>query len=149
MKNLSFFLFVLFFGACNSNVNNHEKTDVPDSRSTASINSRPDFGNVDSIEVYFFVDPAKQKEFTRLFITDKSSITALVENLDNQPVVMKECPHDGKIFFYRNGDVFKTVYISTADTCRYFAYAINATPHYVMIDDSAQMLISKFKSLAR
>jgi hypothetical protein len=148
MKYIFFFLLVIL-AACNNNVSNSNTKVISADSISGAPNNRTGFSGVDSVEVYFFSDPGKQKEFTRLFVTDTPSINVLVENLDKQPASMKECAHDGKIFFYRNGDVFKTVYISTADSCRYFAYAMNANSHYVPISDAAFRLIGKLKSAAR
>ena len=147
MKNLFFFLIVIF-AACNNTVNNSNTQAFSSDSNSVAPNNGIGFSEADSVEVYFFSDPGKQKEFTKVFVTDTSSINVLVDNLDKQAVSMRECPHDGKIFFYRNGDVFKTVYVSTADSCKYFAYAINATPHYVPISDAAFRLIKQLKSAA-
>jgi hypothetical protein len=145
MKNISLIPLLLIVAACNNNADHTKKPAVHADSNSISVNNDTVFANTDSIEVYFYKDPARQKEFTKLFVTDKALISVLVGNLDHQSVEMKECPHDGKMFFYRSGSVFKTVYISTADTCRYLAYTINATPHFVLISDSAYSLIHNFK----
>jgi hypothetical protein len=148
MKNI-FFSFLVLLASCNNNKNNSNANNVLADSNTASKNNQPEFSGVDSIEVYFYADPRNQKEFTRTKITNESLTTVLVANLERQTTAMKECPHNGKIFFFRKGDVFKTVYISTVDTCRYFAYAINATPHFVAMNDSSYRLISTLESQAR
>ena len=148
MKNISLIL-LLIVAACNNTVNNTKKKEVHDDSSSAFVNNSTGFANTDSIEVYFYADPANQKEFTRLFVTDKASISVFAENLDHQPAEINECPHDSKMFLYRNGEVYKTVYISTADTCRYLAYAINANPQFVRINDSLYNLMNKLKTMAQ
>ncbi len=155
MKNLLFLFLILLCFSCGNNSgsgNNSVKSKLPETATDSSkilAGSKFDLENADSIEVYFYKDPTKQNQFTRLFVTDTVSLGVLVENLNNQPDSMKECPHDGKIFFYRGADVFKTIYIATADSCRYFAYAINANKYFVPIDDSAFKLIQKLKAMSR
>lgn len=156
MKNLFFSFLALFVLACNNNVDSAKDQGMntgslksPDNSGAISGSSQSMFGDADSIEVYFYKDPANQKEFTRLFVTDSSKIDVLVQNLGNQDSAMQECPHDGKVFFYRNGDVFKTVYIATADTCSYLAYVINAKPYFIPMNDSTLRLVSMLKAEAR
>lgn len=149
MKNLCLLIFVLSLISCGNNDNNSKTAEIAADSSFVSTGTKLHLQHADSIEIYFFKDPAKQSDFTRLFVTDTSSVNALADNLNRQPALMNECPHDGKIFFYRGGDVFKTVYISTAGKCRYFAYAINANKYFVPINDSTYTLISEFRSMAR
>jgi hypothetical protein len=149
MKNIYLLIFVISLISCGNNSNDNKTAEMSSDSSSVSIDNKLNLPNADSIELYFYKDPAKQNEFTRLFVTDKSSVNTLVENLDRQPGIMNECPHDGKMYFYRGGDVFKTIYVSTADQCKYFAYAINAKKFFVPINDSAYKLIKEFRLLAR
>ncbi len=55
---------------------------------------------------------------------------------DNKTIEKKECPHRIKMYLFKNGDVYKTVYASVEDSCSYLAYAVNSKPFYVALSDS-------------
>jgi hypothetical protein len=148
MKNISFILLITFIAACNNSTESTKDADTQADSTTVSGSSQPEFNATDSIEIYFYKDPANQKEFTRSFVTAPSEIRVLAQNLGSVDTTIKECLHDGKMYFYRNGDVFKTVYVSTTDTCRYFAYAINARPYFSPMSDTAYRLINTLKGRA-
>lgn len=148
MKQLFFILLITFIAACNNNAINPENAGTQADSIIVSGSGQPDFNATDSIEIYFYKDPANQKEFTRSFVADPSEIAVLVQSLGRVDTTIKECPHNGKMFFYSKGDVFKTVYLSTTDTCRYFAYAINARPYFSPMSDTAYRQISTLKGRA-
>lgn len=138
------FLFLLL--SCNDAVQQTNGTVQTDSIATAPV---LDLDGTDSIEVLFYPDPNKQKEYKRLMVADTALINALRTNIVQDTVAHAECPHEVKMYWFRNGDVYKTVYAATADSCRYFAYAVNSRPQYVPMQDSVFALIRSLRPKAR
>ncbi|RPD48202.1 hypothetical protein [Paracnuella aquatica] len=104
---------------------------------------------VDRIELFFYPDPADRKNFQQLDVTDTAIIHALTRNVEQEPITQTECPHDVKMFLVRNGEVFKTVYGATADSCNYLAYAINSKPFYTRLDKDAKTLLDSLREGAK
>jgi hypothetical protein len=142
----AFACIVLF--ACNSQ--EQQQSEMPVTNTT-SANPAPalDLSVTDSIEVLFFPDPKNQKNYTRLVLADTVAIAALRSNIVQDIVSQTECPHDVKLYFFRGGDVYKTVYGATGDSCRYFAYAINSNPYFTQMEERSFALIDSLRKKAR
>jgi hypothetical protein len=134
-----FSVFLVIMAACNSGAKSR-KEQPTDSLAIASP-ELIDLTETDSIELYHYADPANQKAFYRTFIQDTLFIQQIRHYVTNAPVQKSPCANEFKLFFYRNGEVFKTIYAATADTCRYFAYVINGKTIFTDLNDSAMALL--------
>lgn len=128
----------IFLVGCNNNTTKQPKQEPAQQAGQSTL---PDLSETDSIELIYYPNPADQRNYERLVLTD----TALVRNLTGMMMEdtarLSECPHPVKLYLFRKGDVYKTVYANTSDSCRYFAYAIGAKPVYVPMQVPAAMLL--------
>ena len=106
------------------------KTNMANNKSTSL------FVQIDSVEFYYYRHPHNQKEKETFLIKDSIFVKALVSNHQLKAIEKKECPHRIKMYLFKNGDVYKTVYASVEDSCNYLAYALNGKPFYVALSDS-------------
>ncbi|THU41417.1 hypothetical protein FAM09_04725 [Niastella caeni] len=144
MRNAYAVLFsvaLVFIVACNSQVKN-EKEQGADPVAVTSPD-RIDVSKTDSIELLYYPDPANQRVYDRMFIKDSIVIRLISNYILDTPAQKNACANDFKLFLFRNGEVYKTIYAATADSCRYFAYVINGVTHFTNLDDSARVLLKR------
>jgi hypothetical protein len=144
--------YVLFFSttliiatACNSGTGG-EKEKAADSTivTTLAAAGQPDLSKTDSIELLHFPDPGDQKVYNNTMIKDTAFIRHITGYVLDIPAKKNPCANDFKLYLFRNGDVYKTIYAATSDTCRYFAYVINGVTHFTNLNDSAISLLKKY-----
>ena len=144
MQKASILFFSVGFGimsACNSETKSENQ---PSSgAAVAGSADHLDLSKTDSVELYHYSDPADQKAFYRTFIKDSQFIQHIGRYIQYKTVNKAPCANDFKLFFYKNGEVYKTIYAATADTCRYFAYVINGEAFFATLNDSAMVLLQK------
>lgn len=126
--------------ACNYGDSTENKSTDADS-TVAALAVQIDLSNTDSVELLYFTDPANQKIYSRSVLKDTGFIEQISRNIQSLPVQHATCGNDFKLFYYRNGEVYKTVYGATADTCRYFAYIINGQTFFTDMNDSSLALL--------
>ena len=128
-------LFTLF--ACNNNANNTkisttgEVADTVKLVSIAALDSR--LANADSVVMLFYNDPhgADSLRYTRYYTQYNSNDTALLGNLKASLTdatvkleKIKNCRSEGKIWVFKQGQIFQTIYFSSKDAACSFLYII-------------------------
>ena len=143
--------YVLFFSAalvmliaCNSGKPG-EKYKAADTTAVtpAAPADQLDLSKTDSIELLHYPDPGNQRIYDRSFIKDSIVIKQIGNFILDTPVQKSPCANDFKLFLFRNGEVYKTIYAATSDTCRYLAYVINGVTHFATLNDSAMVLLKR------
>lgn len=139
-------IYALFFSvtllvllACNSGANS-EKEHTTDTTAVMPPDY-VDLSKTDSIELLHYPDPGNQKVYDRSFIKDSTLIKQIGNYILDTPVQKNPCANDFKLFLFRNGEVYKTIYAATSDTCRYLAYIINGVTYFTNLNDSALVLL--------
>lgn len=141
--------FLISCGQNKSNQANLSNTAAVVNSDSVTTASRP-FAMPDSIEIYFYPKPKKKQWYYSTFIKDGNQLRTLMNNVFDKPGIKTECVHDSKMYLYKKGEVYKTVYIATADTCTYFAYAINSQQHFIhMKPDAASLLSLLYKQVKK
>lgn len=131
MKFLLLVLLIALNISCGQNENNHAS--VATVKDTAMLmRDTTIFDRADSVELYHSPDPGTQKIFSKTVIADTMIIKSIVKSLKQPAITSDECPHHWKMYFFKNGDVFKTVYFS--DSCNYLAYSVNAQQVFKPLD---------------
>lgn len=143
MKQLFLFLFsVTLFAAISCNNNAVEKTQSSPSFEL-SVNKAL---IIDSTEIILLDTTAKNnlKPISIKRTSNKNFIQALVNHYKKQTVsVNTNCNPTYKIYCFRNGEVMKTLYVSTAANCRYLAYVHNGFKYYTALNDSLKAMITQ------
>jgi hypothetical protein len=143
---LFYFATLVMMTACNSGAGG-EKEKAADSTASATAapadQPGPDLSKTDSIELLYFPDAANQKVYNNTIIKDTAFISQITSYVMAAPVQKSPCANDYKLFLFRNGEVYKTIYAATGDSCRYFAYVINGVTHFTGLNDSAMALLKK------
>lgn len=141
---LFFFSILVIMTACNSGASN-KKDKAADSAAVSSVAPAEQFdiSKTDSIELLHFPDANNQKVYNNKIVKDTAFISQITNYVLATPVQKKPCANDYKLYLFRNGDVYKTIYASISDSCRYFAYVINGVTHFTNLNDSAIALLKK------
>ena len=139
----------LLFVCCNNAVEESGAAAQKDKVITAPLKPVLSLALSDSIEVLFYSDPQNQKEYRRLVIADTAVIGALRGDIEKDTMAFKECPHHVKMYFFKKSEVFKTVYAATADSCRYFAYAVNSRQYFTGMNNRSYKLIDSLRREAK
>jgi hypothetical protein len=143
--------YVLFFcatlsmiTACNSDAaGEQEKAADSTAVTTAFTVDKPDLSKTDSIELLHFPDPLNQKVYNNTIIKDTAFVSRITGYALATPVTKNPCANDYKLFLFRNGDVYRTIYAATSDSCRYLAYVINGVTYFTGLNDSAIALLKR------
>lgn len=137
------FLFLLIsciaFFACN---NNNEGNANIANASTAMAKPTPTIATPDSIELYYYPRPQNQKEFETFWIKDTTFINALAAELILPAVERNACPHQVKMYLYKRGEVYKTIYAAVEDSCHYLAYAVNGRPYFIPFNNAFKNMLN-------
>ncbi|OQP46594.1 hypothetical protein [Niastella populi] len=141
---LFFSVTLLMITACDSGAAG-EAAKAPDSTAVTAntVAEKPGLSKTDSIELLHFPDPTNQKVYQNVIIKDTAFISQLTSSALAAPVTKNPCAHDYKLYLFRNGDVYKTIYAATSDSCRYLAYVINGVTHFTGLNDSTLALLKK------
>lgn len=122
--------------ACNTNNNNKviPSAEVADTVKLVSIKDLDvRLAGADSLAIVFYKDPhgTDSLRYTRYYTQYNSADTALLAdlktNLEASTVKLekiKNCRSEGKIWVFRQGQVFQTIYFSSKDAACSFLYII-------------------------
>jgi hypothetical protein len=137
MKTIHFLFFVLIVCACSC------KTKLTGKK------LMPEVSETDSVEVIFFKDPENQRFFTYLRVTDKKFIYDLVTDLSDEVQPENSCIKEGKIYCFKNGQIFNTVYFAYTDTkCSFLRYIKNGNLYCFPISEKTKKKLSDYKKTA-
>jgi hypothetical protein len=129
--------FVLFFTAC---------TDEPKGANAVISELR----QADSVDIVYYDVPGNNANFKFTSLADSSLIQTLVDDISRESITGKECLKDGKIYCYKKGNVFNTIYFSFNDEgCRQLSYIHNAALHVFPMSNELHKSLRQHKMNAR
>lgn len=131
-------LLFLSVSACSSDSGNTADEASASQQHLDVIASTVKFKATDSVELVYHPDPKDEKIYKNSIVKDTAFINSLVDNLSQSSINGKECIHKMKFYLFRNGDVYKTIYMS--DSCNYLAYAQNAKQVYIPLNGAVKNL---------
>ena len=100
-----------------------------------------DFSQIDSVECVYPKRANENKGTVSFFIKDSNFINTLKKDLAATQKPAAECTHEVKLYLYKKGEVFKTVYAALHPQCNYLAYAINGQPFFVPLSFNLHQLL--------
>lgn len=114
---------VAILASCN---NNNGKPGSAGKHDTAAIKVETEqVAFPDSTELYFYKDPNDLKtNYKQAFNADSAFRSSIMQEINGQPLAQSlECLFDAKIYLFKNGEPYKTVYAAykTKD-CQYLCY---------------------------
>lgn len=110
----------------------------------------PDMKLTDSVELIYFKQPENQRWYTYLPLTDKSFIDALVNDVSGPVQAETQCPKDGKIYCFKNGQVFNTIFFGYPDDkCNFLRYIKNGVVYHFPLSATVKKKLNEYKQLAK
>jgi hypothetical protein len=137
MKAINFILFVLivYGSSCKTKLSGKDLM--------------PEVLETDSVEVVYFKSPESQRFFTYLPVTDKEFIHDLVSDLSEEVQPENSCLKEGKIYCFKNGQIFNTVYFAYTDPkCGFLRYIKNGNLYCFSISEKTKKKLSDYKKTA-
>ena len=127
------------FYACNNG--NEENTILANASATTTDVQIPTIAAPDSVEFYYYPQPQNQKGFETFIVKDTVFINALTMQLVLPAISRSECPHNMKMYLYKNGEVYKTIYAALEDSGSYLAYAVNGQPYFIPMNNAFKKVL--------
>ena len=110
----------------------------------------PEMQETDSLDLIFFKTPEDQRWFTYAPSTDKELINALVSDVSGEVQPENPCLKEGKIYCYKKGQIFNTIYFAYLDeNCRFMRYIKNGNLYYFPLSETVQKKLAEFKAIAK
>lgn len=121
---------------------------------TNNQNSRKGFmanlDQADSLELIWFRTPDSPRYFTYLPTKDRKIIGGLVNELQRDTVPEISCMKEGKIYLFKNGEIFNTVFFGYADPdCQFLRFIRNGRLYYYSLSPAFKAQLIENKALAK
>jgi hypothetical protein len=131
-------IYFCFYVAACSDVTKRESTVLGELRQT------------DSVDIIYYDVAGNDANFKFTSLSDASLIQTLVKDLSSKPVPEADCLKDGKIYCYRDGDVFNTIYFSFSnEQCVQLSYIRNAELHIFKMSAELKKTLQDHSKRAR
>ncbi|MET0298926.1 MAG: hypothetical protein ABW036_04165 [Flavitalea sp.] len=109
-----------------------------------------DLDSADSAEILYFRTPDSSRYFTYLPTRDKAFLGELISNLKQDTVQPITCMKEGKIYLFKNGEIFNTVFFGYLDKeCRFLRYIKNGNLFHYALSEPLQASLEKLKTDAK
>lgn len=117
--------------ACHSG---SEQSKQNDSTVNTNIVADDDIIYPDSTELYFYKDITQQKSYSQIFVKDSVFVSQLIQQLKTKTVPPVNCDFNSKIYLYKKGEPYKTVYVAFKnDQCKYLCYVVAGSKKYFAV----------------
>ena len=124
---------------CHFNQSNKKAAEVI---STSNVTGNGiDFSQIDSVECVYPKGAKENQQTGSFFIKEPLFINTLKNDLAATQKPAAECTHNVKLYLYKNGEVFKTVYVALPSQCNYLAYAVNSRSYFVPLSFKLHQLL--------
>jgi len=121
-----------------------------DNKRVTGIRLMPGMQQTDSLELIFFKEPENQRFFTYHPTTDKELIAALVKDVSGPVQPENSCMKEGKIYCFKKGEIFHTIYFAYLDpSCKFLRYIKNGNLYYFPLSEALQQKLEDYKAIAK
>ncbi len=97
----------------------------------------------DSIELRVITDHDRPDADKIHLLKGQDNIRILAAAINGSSIDPVSCDPEGKMYFFRNGTVFRTVYYSTRSNCRYFSFIADGKAYYTRMREDVVIYIRK------
>ena len=140
MRSIIFVFIAAFIGV----------TACSEKKQVTGLDLYPEMQETDSLDLIFFKSPDNQRFFTYTTSTDKGLINALVSDVSGPVQPENPCLKEGKIYCYKKGEIFNTIYFAYLDNnCRFLRYIKNGNLYYFPISETVQEKLAGYKTIAK
>lgn len=97
----------------------------------------------DSIELRVITDHERPDADKIHLLKGHDNIRILAAAINGRSIDPVSCDPEGKMYFFQNGTVFRTVYYSTRSNCRYFSFISDGKTYYMRMSEDVVIYIRK------
>ena len=109
----------------------------------------PEMLQIDSVQIIYFKSPDDPRYFTYASTNDAVFIRALINDVTAETQAENPCKKEGKIYCYRKGEVFNTIFFAYVDReCTFLRYIKNGNLYYFKMSDLLKKTLANYKSTA-
>ena len=97
-----------------------------DKKKTTGKVLMPEMLQTDSVQIIYFKSPDEPRYFTYISVNDPAFITSFVKDVTGETRPENPCKKEGKIYCYKKGEVFNTIFFAYLDDeCTFLRYIKN------------------------
>lgn len=109
----------------------------------------PEMLQTDSVQIIYFKSPDQPRYFTYIAVNDRSFINALIKDVTDETQIENPCIKEGKIYCYKNGEIFNTIFFAYLDNnCTFLRYIKNGNLYYFKMSDEVKNQLQQYKPRA-
>jgi hypothetical protein len=144
-RYLPVILAILLF-SCKNRPENRQSAAKPDTDSSF-MSLVPEGEKFDSIVILYYKDD--RYRFYTYYPTDSSALLQTLKlNLKTAKRTGSECPKEGTIYLYINGQIFNTLYFNTSPACRYLSFIFNGRLRRYEISEPLVSALQQLKPIS-
>ena len=118
-------------------------------KSRTGLDLMPEMIDTDSVQVIYFKAPEDPRYFTYTSVNDADFIQALVKDVTAEAIPENPCMKEGKIYCYKNGDIFNTIFFAYLDDkCSILRYIKNGNLYYFTMSSKVKAGLQRYKAVA-
>lgn len=109
----------------------------------------PEMVQTDSVQIIYFKSPDEPRFFTYTSVNDKSFISSLVNDVMGETQSENPCVKEGKIYCYKKGEIFNTIFFAYRDNeCTFLRYIKNGNLYYFEMSKEVKEYLQRNKLLS-
>lgn len=109
----------------------------------------PEMVQTDSIQVIYFKSPEDTRFYTFTSSNDQSFIHSLVKDVMDETQPENACMKEGKIYCYKQGEIFNTIFFAYLDdACTFLRYIKNGNLYYFKMSSQVKNGLVKYRSIS-
>ena len=99
----------------------------------------PEMVKTDSVQIIYFKSPDEPRFFTYASVNNPDFIKSLVRDVTTETIIEKPCVKEGKIYCYKEGEIFNTIFFAYLnDECSFLTYIKNGNLYYFRMSDQVK-----------
>ena len=115
-------------------------------KNTTGLDLMPEMVETDSIQIIYFKSPDEPRYFTYTAVSDLGFIKSLVGDITAETISENPCMKEGKIYCYKKGEIFNTIFFAYIDDeCSFLRYIKNGNLYYFKMSPEVKGGLKRFK----
>lgn len=109
----------------------------------------PEMLDTDSLVIIYFKSPQETRYFTYVPVNNDELIKQLVNDATAEVTSENPCLKDGKIYCYRRGEIFNTIFFGYLDDeCTILRYIKNGNLYHFSMSDRTKSFLQEYRGKA-
>ena len=125
-------------------------TSCSNEKSRTGLDLMPEMVHTDSVQIIYFKTPEDPRYFTYTSVNDADFIGPLVKDVTAETIPENNCMKEGKIYCYKNGEIFNTIFFAYLDdACPILRYIKNGNLYYFPMSTKVKAGLERYNAIAK